>query len=54
VARARELSPSLVLLDVMMPELNGIEARALLREECPAARILALSMHSERNLIVGC
>lgn len=52
VRLARELLPSLVLMDVAMPELNGIEATRILHEERPETRILALSMHSERRLIV--
>ena len=44
--RALETSPDVVLLDIAMPGLNGIEAAALLREKCPTARILMLSMHA--------
>jgi two-component system, NarL family, response regulator NreC len=46
VARARELKPDVVVMDVAMPELNGIEAARLLREKVPASRIVMLSMHS--------
>jgi len=49
---ARELFPSLVLMDVVLPELNGIEAAHVLRQEFPGIRVLALSSHSECNLIV--
>jgi two-component system, NarL family, response regulator NreC len=49
---AHVLVPTLVLMDVMMPELNGMEATRILRAELPDVRILALSMHSERNLVV--
>lgn len=37
------LKPDLILLDVMMPVMDGIEALPLLREECPKAKIVALT-----------
>jgi DNA-binding NarL/FixJ family response regulator len=43
---AQELSPDVVVMDLSMPELNGIEAARLLRDKCPAARIVILSMHN--------
>ena len=46
VRRALETAPDVVLLDIAMPGLNGIEAAALLREKRPGARIVMLSMHS--------
>ena len=49
---AREVFPELVILDVVMPELNGIETAHVLRQEFPAVRILGLSNRSERRLIL--
>ncbi|HWQ38811.1 MAG TPA: response regulator transcription factor [Burkholderiales bacterium] len=46
VRRAEELGPDAVILDISMPDLNGIEAARLLRERCPGVRIVMLSMHS--------
>lgn len=46
VRRAQELKPDVVIMDVSMPDLNGIEAARLLRDRCPATRIVMLSMHS--------
>jgi DNA-binding NarL/FixJ family response regulator len=46
VRSATELQPDVVIMDITMPELNGIEAARLMREKCPAARIVFLSMHS--------
>ena len=43
---ARELKPDIVLMDHTMPGLNGAEATRLIRERCPATRIVILSMHS--------
>ena len=44
--RALELNPDVVVMDISMPDMNGIEAARMLREKCPAARIVMLSMHS--------
>jgi DNA-binding NarL/FixJ family response regulator len=47
VKLATELKPHVVVMDVAMPELNGIEAVALLRGRCPEARVVMLSMHAD-------
>lgn len=44
--RALELKPDVAIMDIAMPELNGIEAARLLREKCPDTRVVMLSMHS--------
>lgn len=41
-----ELKPDVVIMDIAMPDLNGIEAARLLRVRCPETRIIMLSMHS--------
>lgn len=46
VRRAQELVPDVVVMDLSMPELNGIDAAGLLRDKCPAVRVVILSMHS--------
>ncbi len=43
---ALELRPDVVVMDLAMPEMNGVEATRLLREKCPATRVVILSMHS--------
>jgi DNA-binding NarL/FixJ family response regulator len=43
---AEELRPDVVVMDIAMPELNGIEAAAMIRSQCPDTRIVILSMHS--------
>ncbi len=50
---ARSFSPDIVILDVAMPDLNGIAAARRLREETPKSRILALSMHSDRHFVTS-
>ena len=43
---AAQLLPDVIVMDVSMPDLNGIEAAHLLREKCPKTRIVMLSMHA--------
>ena len=44
---AEETTPDLIVMDVAMPELNGIEATRRLTSALPQVRILALSMHKD-------
>lgn len=48
---AAEVLPDLVLLDVSMPGLNGLEAARLLREQVPTAKILIMSQHDPAMLL---
>lgn len=45
VELARELSPDVVFMDVVMPSLGGIEATRRIHEQCPGIRVIALSVH---------
>jgi two-component system, NarL family, response regulator NreC len=47
VEQASKLQPDLVVMDVAMPELNGIEATRRLKENTPRTKVLALSMHKD-------
>ncbi|HOG30264.1 MAG TPA: response regulator transcription factor [Vicinamibacterales bacterium] len=53
VRLARELSPDVVIMDIGMPELNGIEATRQIRAELPHVKVLAVSMHSDRQYVAG-
>jgi DNA-binding NarL/FixJ family response regulator len=48
---ARNTNPAVVLMDINMPKVSGIEAIALFREAVPDCRILMLSMHDSREYI---
>lgn len=52
VQLARELSPDVVVIDVTMPDLNGIEATRQILSEVSAVKVLALSMHSDEQFVV--
>jgi DNA-binding NarL/FixJ family response regulator len=53
VDRALETSPDVVLMDLEMPELNGIEATRALKAAGSAARIVILTTFSDRERIIG-
>jgi len=46
VRRVELLHPEVVIMDIAMPELNGIEAAQQICEVCPSTRVVILSMHS--------
>jgi len=47
----QKLLPNVVIMDIAMPELNGIEASRQILKICPQVKILALSMHSNKKFI---
>jgi DNA-binding NarL/FixJ family response regulator len=47
VRQAAELKPDIALLDISMPDMNGIEAARIIREKNPATRVIMLSMHAD-------
>ena len=50
---ARELSPEVVIMDVKMPDLNGIEATRQIVSELSGVKVVALSMHHHEQFVVG-
>jgi len=51
VALAKEHRPDLVVMDITMPELNGIDAAMKIHEEVPHARVVILSMHTTEDFV---
>jgi len=49
---ARQLRPDVVLMDVTMPVLNGIEATRQIKSELPEVKVLALSVHAKREFVL--
>jgi DNA-binding NarL/FixJ family response regulator len=46
-----ELAPDIVLMDVSMPEMDGVEATRLIRETDSASRVLMLTMHADKEVL---
>ena len=48
---ARELGPDIIVMDVCMPDMNGILATSVILSEFPKIKVLALSMHTDRRFV---
>ncbi len=52
VRLARELKPDIVLVDVAMPGLNGVEATRKILDDNPETKIIALTMYADRQMVI--
>lgn len=52
VSLAQELSPNVIIMDIAMPDMNGIEATRQIIAKTSGVKIIALSMHSDRRFVV--
>ena len=50
---ARDAKPDIVIMDVAMPVMNGIETATKIRAILPDVKILALTMHTDKNYLTG-
>lgn len=53
VKLVQEMSPDVVVMDVTMPDMNGIEATRQIVGASPAVKVIALSMHADRRFVTG-
>ncbi len=51
VKLARKLTPDIIIMDIAMPELNGIEATRKILDESKNTRVIILSMHSDKRYV---
>jgi DNA-binding NarL/FixJ family response regulator len=51
VSMVEELKPEIVIMDISMPLLNGIEATRLIKKSCPQTKVIILSMHTHDRYI---
>ena len=49
--RAAELRPDIVVMDVSMPDMNGVQATRELHEVAPAIKVVALTVHEDRSFV---
>jgi DNA-binding NarL/FixJ family response regulator len=53
IEKVKTLMPNVVILDLTMPNMNGIEAAKIISEQYPDVKILIFSMHNNREYIVN-
>lgn len=51
IQKARELKPDLVIMDISLPDMNGIDATSRIRTSLPETKVVILSMHSKIEFI---
>ncbi len=53
VEKTKNKKPNIVITDIKMPLMDGLEACRIIRKECPHTKVIALSMYDEPNFIKG-
>lgn len=49
----QSLKPDIVLMDIALPDMNGIEATRRIKETCPGTKVIGLSVHRDRQYVEG-
>jgi len=49
----KKFNPDVVVMDISMPDLNGIDATHMIASDCPDTKIVVFSMHADKQFIVG-
>jgi DNA-binding NarL/FixJ family response regulator len=53
VEKAKALQPELILMDISMPQIDGLQATRIIRKEVPASKILILSQHDSSHMLAA-
>ena len=53
IEKTKKLNPDVVLIDIGMPQMNGIEATRILKKQQSGLKVIAVSMHSDRQFVKG-
>ncbi|MCK4549128.1 MAG: response regulator transcription factor [Candidatus Krumholzibacteria bacterium] len=53
ISRAIELSPDVVIMDISMPIMRGIEATTRIKKDVPGTKVIILTIHNEENYLFG-
>ena len=53
VQKCKDLSPDIILIDLNMPEMTGLEATPLIRKNSPNTKVIALTVHDTKEYVAG-
>lgn len=53
VALTERLQPDVVIIDILMPGLNGMDAASQIKQRCPGTKVIILSMHDDESYVLS-